>query len=302
MNAIMIAVAAGVIVALGFVIYAYGDLKGWWVRRSDLERLIAKLEPHIRVYKPAGPGPFPVVLQLHGCGGAKKIQDEFAEAARDAGVLAVVLDSLTPRKIDFEKALKHICTGHKLRGRERAGDLVAGLEMVRRRPDIDPERIAVAGWSHGGWTIMDLLALDTPREKPDNLRDMPDDPWAGVIAIQLIYPYCGFPALTRSRGWTKTDIPVDALILQGDKVANPNVAQRAFTKARESGAVIDVEKWSGVTHAFEEDMHPKGSRCRYDPVRAKEAHARYAAWLSRIFGSASAETPAEAPAASDAAE
>ena len=29
---------------------------------------------------------------------------------------------------------------------------------------VDPDRIVVAGWSHGGWTIMDALALRPGRE------------------------------------------------------------------------------------------------------------------------------------------
>jgi len=282
-----IATAAGAIAALGLGLYIVGNFSGWWVRRNDLERLIALLEPAIRVYKPEGPGPFPVVLQLHGCGGAKRIQDEYAEAARDAGVLAIVLDSLTPRGIDFDNALRRICSGRELRGLERAGDLIAGLEIVRRRDDVDTSRIAVAGWSHGAWTIMDLLALDTPRETPPNLKAAPDNPWAGVVGVELIYPYCGFPALTRSRGWATTDIPADVLLLENDQVANEKTARTALERARQNGAAITVETWTGVTHAFEEDMHPKGSRCRYDPERATQAHQRYVRWLTATLKPAS---------------
>lgn len=281
-----IVTAAGAIAALGLGLYIVGNFSGWWVRRNDLEHLIALLEPAIRVYKPEGPGPFPVVLQLHGCGGAKRIQDEYAQAARDAGVLAIVLDSLTPRGIDFENALRRICSGRELRGLERAGDLIAGLEIVRRRDDVDTSRIAVAGWSHGAWTIMDLLALDTPRETPPNLKAAPDNPWAGVVGVELIYPYCGFPALTRSRGWSKTNIPADVLLLENDQVANEKISHTALERARQSGAAITVETWTGVTHAFEEDMHPEGSRCRYDPERATQAHQRYARWLTATLNPA----------------
>jgi dienelactone hydrolase len=280
----ILAPAAAALLVVGGVVYVVGSFSGWWAKRYTVEELIAFLEPDIRLHKPAGPGPFPAVLQIHGCGGAKPIQDEYASAANSVGALVLVLDSLKPRGIDFDTALRLVCSGRILRGRERAGDLVAGLEMLRRRPDVDPSRIAVAGWSHGGWTIMDLLALDTPREKPFNLKDCPDDVWAGVLGIELIYPFGGFPALTRERGWRKTDIPVDVLLVEGDTVANTADSHKAFEKARAVGAQIDVETWRGVTHAFEEVDHAKGSILRHDAARATESHRRYAAWVRRVFG------------------
>jgi dienelactone hydrolase len=276
-------IAAGVLVT-ALAIYVVGGLSGWWAKRRTVDELIALLEPSVRLYKPDGPGPFPAVLQLHGCGGCKPIQDDYAKAAQSVGVLALIVDSLTPRGMTYDDGLRLVCSGRRLRGRERAGDLVAGLEMLRRRPDVDKSRIAVAGWSHGGWTIMDLLALDTPREKPFNLKETPKDVWAGVVGIELIYPYSGFPGLTRRRGWTRTDIPVDVLLVEGDTIASTADSQAALEKARASGAQVDVEFWSGVTHAFEEDDQAPGSKLRYDPERAKDAHRRYAAWLRRVFG------------------
>jgi dienelactone hydrolase len=274
-----------VVLALaGVAFYVIGALLGWWARRYSVDELIALLEPSIRVHKPDGPGPFPVLLQAHGCGGAKPIQDDYAKAARDVGALVVVLDSLTPRGIDFESALRLVCSGRVLRGGERAGDIVAGLEMVRRRTDVDASRIALAGWSHGGWSIMDLLAFKTPRERPYNLKSVPENLWDGVVGIELIYPFCGFPALTARRGWSKTNIPVDALIVENDTIARNADALAAFERARADGAQIDVETWSGITHAFEETEHAAGSSLRHDAARAAESHRRYAAWVRRALG------------------
>jgi dienelactone hydrolase len=282
MNALILTLVVAVAAAVGF--YVIGAILGWWAKRFTVDELIALLEPSIRVYKPDGPGPFPAVLQIHGCGGAKPIQDDYAKAAQRVGALVVVLDSLTPRGIDFDQALRLVCSGRVLRGGERAGDVVAGLEMLRRRGDVDASRIALTGWSHGGWAIMDLLAFDTPRERPYNLKNLPHDVWKGVLGIELIYPFCGFPALTPRRGWSKTDIPVDALLMDNDTIAKIPDTLAAFEKARASGARIDVETWKGVTHAFEEDEHAKDSGLRYDPARAAEAHRRYAAWARRVLG------------------
>jgi dienelactone hydrolase len=120
------------------------------------------LVAHLQVIRPDGPGPFPVVVQRHGCGGVQPLQRRYAEAARAAGVAAVILDSLAPRGIGRHEACATVCTGLRLRGGERAGDLTAILDWLDDQPWADRTRLAAAGWSHGGWSIMEALAARTP--------------------------------------------------------------------------------------------------------------------------------------------
>jgi len=56
--------------------------------------------PHLRVVKPEGSGPFPVVVQMHGCGGVQPLQDRYARAASAAGVAAVIVDCRAACKKD----------------------------------------------------------------------------------------------------------------------------------------------------------------------------------------------------------
>src|SRR5690606_33200046 len=114
--------------------------------------------------KPQGEGPFPVVLQFHGCGGKKNLQERWAAVARAAGWAAVVVDSYGPRRISRLEAYATVCTGLQLWGRERAGDLFAMMEWARRQPWIDPKRIVLAGWSHGGWTTLDAMSMTPGRQ------------------------------------------------------------------------------------------------------------------------------------------
>ena len=44
-----------------------------------------RVAKHSRVFKPAGPGPFPVALILHGCGGKTPFLEDYARAAVAAG-------------------------------------------------------------------------------------------------------------------------------------------------------------------------------------------------------------------------
>ena len=52
------------------------------IRRDTLQHRIDALLPHADLYKPDGPGPFPLVVQLHGCGGKKPFQKTWAEVAQ----------------------------------------------------------------------------------------------------------------------------------------------------------------------------------------------------------------------------
>ena len=115
----------------------------------DLDAHAALLAEHLTLVKPDGPGPFPVVLQMHGCGGIQPMQLRYAEAARGAGFAAVVVDSLGPRGIGRREAQLTVCTGARLRGAERAVDLLAMLSWVKAQPWATADNVAAAGWSHG---------------------------------------------------------------------------------------------------------------------------------------------------------
>ena len=116
---------------------------------NSLDDHIAFLAPHWNVVKPEGPGPFPVVVQLHGCGGCKPFQDTWSDVVREAGAAAIVVDSHAPRRISKWEAYATVCTGAQLAGRERAGDLFAALAWARRQPWAHQDKFVAAGWSHG---------------------------------------------------------------------------------------------------------------------------------------------------------
>ncbi len=66
--------------------------------RTSLEARIDALSRYWDVRKPDGDGPFPLVVQMPGCGGKKPFQDTWAEIAQKTGVagaLALVLQILT---------------------------------------------------------------------------------------------------------------------------------------------------------------------------------------------------------------
>src|SRR5690606_80375 len=112
---------------------------------ETLEQRIEALAPGVELLLPAGEGPHPVAIQLHGCGGKKKLQARWAAVARAAGWAVVVVDSYAHRGISQLEAYATVCTGLQLWGRERAGDLYAMLEWTRGQPWADSNRIVIAG-------------------------------------------------------------------------------------------------------------------------------------------------------------
>ncbi|MEP4079064.1 dienelactone hydrolase family protein [Haloferula sp.] len=130
-----------------------------------------------RVYVPDplahGPGPYPTVLILHGSGGlwsnnmiANGLISQFeqwGELLADLGYLVCFPDSYNPRGIpgNFSGRMPHhdpmfddaLCSPNY----ERPKDVVASLTYLQGRSDVDTEKIALMGFSHGAQTAMNAV-------------------------------------------------------------------------------------------------------------------------------------------------
>ena len=238
-----------------------------------------RLEPHLTIDRPDGPGPFPVVFLHPGCGGVRLHLKRYARAAVGAGWMAVTVESFKARGWSEAFTRRFVCYGLLLRGAERAGDVLAAAHHVGDIAGADPSRIALAGWSHGGWAVMDAMTLPLDGGAEAGLKDGGDADLSGLKGLFLAYPFVGFIAASRHKDWRRGG-PVLAMLPQPDHLATLGVYARAFTHAEAGGAV--VEQWApDATHAFDEPglTHPK---IRYDEVLAEQAFARFAAFLKRI--------------------
>jgi dienelactone hydrolase len=251
----------------------YGWLSGWWVERVEPRTLSTLLESGLEVFAPDGEGPFPAVVQFHGCGGVFENQREWARGFRNAGWVAVVVDSNTPRGLLW----RDVCRGRALLGGERAGDVAVAMADVRALPFVNPERIVLAGWSHGSWSIMDLLAMDPPKELPYNLLRMPEGGLSGLAGLVFVYPYCGFG--TRADVWSRS-VPALFLMAGRDTIAPPEQCQRVAQDLRESGHDVTLETFADATHAFDES-HATGDLV-YDPNLTRRAIGRAVTFLERL--------------------
>jgi dienelactone hydrolase len=269
------------VVLFGAICSAEGSAREAVMARETLDQRIAAMMPHADIVKPEGPGPFPVVVQMHGCGGKKAFQATWAQEARKAGWAVIVLDSYGHRGISRLEAYARVCTGARLWGRERAGDLYAALEWARRQAWADSAHMVAAGWSHGGWSVLDSLALQpgADMESATKLDGLPHEPLDGVVGAFLVYPYCGFGCVARRKGLRFDARPV-ALIGSDDTIVGTESLRRTLSTLP-APTSIEIEWLEGATHAFDEP-DAKDLRVRYSPDITAHAHRLYRAYLENV--------------------
>lgn len=244
---------------------------------TSLEERAALLEPFIKTYTPEGAdGPLPAVLQFHGCSGpSAEHERQFAEIANAAGYIAFSIDSNTPRGIDRAAGLTSVCTGERLIGQERAGDVASALEIIGRRSDVDPSRIVLAGWSHGAWTIMDYLTFAAAGRNPPGVGGAPAREISGVI---LFYPYCGPGARARFAAWS-TLAPTLAFVAGADEIVDGAQCKALFDRAAAKDKNVNIVYYPSANHVFDHRELTGENRRYFDETSAADAERRYRAFL-----------------------
>lgn len=245
-------------------------------RREWAARLLADAE----ILKPPGEGPFPLVMQFHGCGGLRPLQKPYADAALKAGYAVIIVDSFKPRGLSRLDGSILVCTGLALHGAERAADVYALFDWAKAQPWVDARHIVASGWSHGGWTIMDALAMGGTRAaRFCKLLDVPEKPLEGLAGAVLIYPYAAWPSMTLGRGWGDARLKVFALMCGRDQVVGTRYPPRAFERLERDGLTVERLVFEDATHAFD-DMGASDPRTRHRPDLFVQAQAWYGAALT----------------------
>lgn len=228
----------------------------------------------MHVLRPPGEAPHPVVVHFHGCGGPQAPDHPYARAAVAAGVAVVIVDSYAHRGIGRARAALAVCTGAALRGRERAADVLAALAWVRAQAWADPARITLAGWSHGGWAVMDALALGDEVAVATGLTDVDPVMLTELAGAILVYPYAGRISLTHRRGWSVAPPRVAVVLAGADRVVGTVGPMRAIERLRRDGLDVEVLTLAGATHGFD-DARSTDLRTRYRPDLTEQSVAFY---------------------------
>lgn len=252
-------------------------IPGWIARRDTLQARWHRLSANVEAFGPRDDKCRPAVLMFHGCGGVRGHLPEYGEAAARAGWRAYLIDSFTPRGWSRQFGMAFVCTASVFRGWERAGDVAAAVYGISRRKDVDPHRMVLAGWSHGGWGIMELMSAPLKSPAEIGLADVDGLDLSGVKGAFLAYPYVGAVARRRFAAWVHRPRTF-AVIARHDHLTTVRNARKVMDAVEDGG--VEVERWlADGTHAFDE--HSESPIMHFDPALAQESIDRFTDFLRR---------------------
>jgi dienelactone hydrolase len=192
--------------------------------------------------------PRPAVIALHGCGGLYRRDGvtlearytDYAERLHASGIHVLLPDSFGSR------GSGPICTvrlGERtIDAATRRADVMAALQWLRQRPDVDARRLVLLGWSHGATTLLGAL---------NSLRPGHADV-AGAIAF---YPGCG----NVLKQPFAVAAPLLMLLAADDDWTPPAACERLVDRTRQGQPGVDI-----ALTIYPDSMHGFDSR---RPVR-----------------------------------
>jgi dienelactone hydrolase len=129
--------------------------------------------------KPDGAGPFPAIVGLHGCAGMHDTtKQKLADDLAGRGYVVLLVDSYATRGID------HACTSTAFATfLTRRPDAYGALLFLGRQTFVDPQRVAVVGFSAGARVTLSVVEPNSfePFVPAGNLR---------FRAAAAFYPPC----------------------------------------------------------------------------------------------------------------
>ena len=216
-----------------------------------------------KLEKPKGDGPFPAVVLLHGCDGINDEHDSmWASRLKKWGYITLQVDSFGPRGDSFicadDDLMKKYVSKRALDAHD-AKSYLAGLQFV------DPKRIAVMGWSHGG---MSTIA---------SVSEMPAKETVPFQAAIALYPYCYK---------TLDDLNAPLLILIGalDDWCPAELCSSNMPKEGKSKHEVILKVYPGAYHNFDwsgMDVTLMGHTLRYNYKAESEAIVQVREFLEK---------------------
>lgn len=180
--------------------------------------------------RPDGPGPFPAIVHLHGCTGLREAFRDGTETLSWSahlaawGYVALAVDSFTARGIG------NTCRGEPA---PRVEDAYGALAYLARQPFVDPQRIALLGFSAGG-----IATLSAVGERDFDLFEN-EHRFKAAIAF---YPFC--------RPDSTFAVPTLILIGDADDWTPASYCQDMMAKRR-ADAPVRLIVYPGAHHAFD---------------------------------------------------
>lgn len=227
-----------------------------------------------KLYRPSWSGARPAVVLMHGCAGIYSYSDpargiarlytEWANRLASAGYVALLVDSFGPRGTPQNQCGNGPVGVSEVSDRPHDANAARAF-LASRTGEVDGQRIALLGWSHGGSSTFSALSNTMATA-------------GGFRAGFAFYPGCG---LYNAFGGisTSTYVPyAPLLILHGgaDPLYQSGYCPTRIQRAIELGAgtasgnPIEMIVYSGAQHSFDNARKVDGEYTIYD-VNAKSS-------------------------------
>lgn len=196
------------------------------------------------LYRPAGEGPFPAVVALHGCAGLAGRSGPVAARYRDwgerlaaAGFVVLFPDSFGSRGLSSQCSVRQRSVRT---ARERVADATAARRWLQSQKWVVANRVSLLGWQNGGGAALWSVRRHA-RPGPEGGHD-----FRSAVAL---YPGC------RTLRQTEWSARVPTLVLVGakDDWGPASVCEQMVASARGRSAQAQIVVYPG---AYAEFDHP----------------------------------------------
>jgi dienelactone hydrolase len=185
---------------------------------------------------PEGQGPFPAVVLAHGCAGNRFVEPAWGPFLRQSGYASFNIDSFRGRGIN------EVCTqGGVLVPLQRVPDAYGALRLLAAHPKIDPKRIALMGFSHGG--MLTMFASTAWAKETYATGGQPS-----FRAFFPFYPYCN--ATFPERNHVSAPVRIHTGAADDWTPAKPCAELAASLKA--SGQDVAISVYPDAYHSFDQ--------------------------------------------------
>jgi len=199
------------------------------------------------LYRPAGDGPFPAVVALHGCAGLAGRSGPVAGRYRDwgerlatAGFVVLFPDSFGSRGLPSQCSVRERSVRT---ARERVADAIAARRWLQGQKWVVANRVSLLGWQNGGgaalWTVR--------RRTRTGAEDGPD-----FRSAVVLYPGC---RTLRATEWSAR-VPTLVLVGAADDWGPASACQQMVASARGRSAQTQIVVYPGAYAEFDHPNKP----------------------------------------------
>lgn len=181
-------------------------------------------------------------------------------------------------------------------------DILDGVASLEKRGIIDPSRVAIGGWSYGGYMSAWAAGHDGPFKTAivgAGMTDLTSMALTTDVGYSFIPPYFGDPVQARARYEAHSpltyvhDVHMPVLIMHGEQDARVPIFQGEmfYNALKQQGTPVEMVRYPGAPHWFGGAV---------GPAYEEDVQQRVLGWLDRYLGT-SARVPVPPSRAGDPA-